>query len=225
MQKVSLAADDQGLRTWIYFARFGAPHGIAGTIYAIGEDSQTWRYVSPKIIKIVCADGVKQTPLWKYFADLSHFEFAALMNAAQTCEVKKWIIVPHTLKSRISLVGIDCRDAAKLLTGCSVFVSRSALSQDVSQIKGFHEESVNSLPVFWSDLYHRFVYVQEKKFGQVVDIYNFGASDVLRIKGVDNMHYEIPYIYDYFPCALDKNLGLQCMCTLEDILEYYIVSS
>jgi 16S rRNA processing protein RimM len=110
--------------------------------------------------------------------------------------------------------GVSNRDQLMPIAGQAVWIEREQLFSDADLAQ-------NTL--LWGDLPGRLVNDQANvKIGQIVDVQNFGASDVLIVDGGEKGRLFLPLIPQYFsmPIALNRE-PLTLTTTAETFAEFW----
>ena len=86
----------------------------------------------------------------------------------------------------VEIAGITLIDDAKKLIGTELFIDRET----------FSEESDDSY--YYIDLIGSIVYIDQEKYGEVVDVMNYGASDIIEVRELNtNILIMYPFIDDF----------------------------
>ncbi len=86
----------------------------------------------------------------------------------------------------LKLKGVNDRNSADLLKGVDVFISR----EEGEAVRGDFDEDT----FFYHDLVGCRVYLDDVEFGNVVDIMEAGAGEILVIKNNENREFLVPFV-------------------------------
>jgi len=138
--------------------------------------------------KIVATSGIKGyvkiNTVTESPNDLKGFE-ALYDNKDISYNIKRVI----STKGNIAIVeikGITSIDIAKQLVGIELFINRDLLDE------------LPSNSYYYADLIGSIVYLDNMKYGEVVDVLNYGASDIIEIREfITNRLIMYPFVDDF----------------------------
>ncbi len=117
----------------------------------------------------------------------------------------------QTNKLILSLNGHQTRDSLTPLNGLNIWLPRDELTID------------EKTEYLWSDIKgKKIIDCQGVPLGEVIEISNFGASDIVVIKNSDGRLLDLPFIKDYFSMNFESTDEFLTMnLKLEDIDEFW----
>ena len=126
----------------------------------------------------------------EYPEDLKLFQ--VLLDGTDNEYILKRVVSTKGSIAIVEFEGVTCIDEAKKLVGTQLFVARDA----------FHDLSDDNY--YYIDLIGCKVYIDNEEYGEVIDVVNYGASDIIEVKELKTSKLVMyPFINDFI---LDVNL-------------------
>ena len=192
----------EALRPWVFMGIVGKPHGLKGAFWWRASFSPEISFEKAPTLRLAPSFGSGPVS-WRDVAQLSEPRYLALMDRGEDHHISK--LTEHSSGFVVHLEGFFNREQAQAVQGWGVFFLRRWLD---------HSQHV----VYWGDLYGQEVLdVKGRPWARVVDIHNYGASDVLTLRSVGGQQWQIPYVEGVY---FAQGPSLRCLKDREDLTDF-----